>query len=55
MNNDLICPYLKVIQTQIKTGEIITTECYLPCYMGKCPFFDGITGECKKAKKEVKQ
>ena len=30
----------------------ITEEYYMPCKKDKCPFFDCITGECKKVKME---
>ena len=59
MNKNLICPYLKATQTYIKTDDYladrtITQEYYMPCNGDKCPFFDCITGECKKVKKEIK-
>ena len=57
MKIDLICPYLKGTQTYIKTEDFladrtITEEYYMPCKKDKCPFFDCITGECKKVKME---
>lgn len=59
MKNYLICPYLKGTQTYIKVDDYladrtITEEYYMPCNKDKCPYFDCITGECKRVKKEEK-